>query len=151
MYLQRGENNRDCILASAAMVMDEPLADLKKRIGHDGGKKVFDAPEPYCYNGFHIQEIIDQAFLYNWSVMNIQAHPATGQVNGPGVYPLPINDNRINVYMKRFPGIVAGVLGGHTHAVAWDRKNIFDPSGFVYKLKEYKFQIHEFWAFSRYV
>ena len=64
MEFQRGENNHDCFLASAAMVMDVPLSELKERIGHNGNEVVFPSiEEPYCFRGFHNQEIIDLAFL----------------------------------------------------------------------------------------
>ena len=155
MNLQKGQNKLDCLLAAAAMVMDEPLEDLKKRIGHDGFEKVFpNSYEPYCYRGYHIQEIIDQAFLNGWAVINIEVSP--NQVSFLGndkLFKIPINENRLNVYLNKFPGIIAGVIPGVTaHASAWDNKSkqIFDPAGEVYKLKDYKLQIVEFWAFSRF-
>ena len=150
MIIQKGENNRDCILASAAMVMDIPIKELKDRIGHDGGEKIFDAPEPYCFRGFHIQEIIDQAFLNGWSVMNIQAQPGLSPYLGTGEpYMLDLPELRIKTYLKRFPGIIAGVMPGRNHAVAWNKRKIFDPSGKEYGLKDFEFVIKEFWAFSK--
>ncbi len=151
MKLIQGENNLDCILAAAAMVMGINLVELKKSIGHDGSEIIFpNAPEPYCFRGFHIQEIIDQAFQNNWSVMYIQKHfglePFIG--NDP-VFTIDVNDKRINNYLTNFPGIIAGVKGNRNHAVAWNGEMVYDPSGFVYSLREFDYNIKEFWAFSK--
>ena len=150
MELQKGESNVDCILAAAAMVMDIPIKDLRNKIGHDGGEKIFDAPEPYCFRGFHMQEIIDQAFLNSWSVMNVQSEPGLAPYTGTGdPFMLTFNDNRIKTYLSRFSGIIAGVQMGSTHAVAWDGKRIYDPGGRIYKLSEFEYIIKELWLFSK--
>ncbi|MFW9874532.1 MAG: hypothetical protein ACFFG0_15610, partial [Candidatus Thorarchaeota archaeon] len=141
MYLQKGTDQIDCMLAAAAMVMDIPLAELKERIHHDAFEKIFpNAPEPMCYRGYHIQEIIDQAFLNGWHVMEIQTKPSLvcfADGNKDSEFFIPINDNRIKVYLGNFSGIIGGILPGITaHAVAWDHKEkkIYDPCGEVYKL-----------------
>ena len=153
MDLIKGENNFDCILAAAAMVMDTDLAELKKLIGHAGSEVIFpNASEPYCFRGFHIQEIIDQAFLNNWSVMYIQRKfgldPFIGQ--DPS-FIINVSSKRMATYLKKFPGIIAGVSNNKNHAVAWDGKMIYDPSGSVYTLREFNYDIQEFWAFSKYI
>ncbi len=151
MNLIRGENNLDCILAAAAMVMGQNLVDLKIQIGHDGKEIIFpNAPEPYCFRGFHIQEIIDQAFQLGWSVMDIQVHPGLEPfIGNDPVFPLPYPPQRINNYLTNLPGIIAGVRGCKNHAVAWDRKMIYDPSGRIYSIKDFDYEIKEFWAFSK--
>ena len=153
MKLIQGENNLDCILTAAAMVMGINLIELKERIGHDGKEIIFpNAPEPYCRRGFHIQEIVDQAFLSGWSVMYIQKlfglEPFIG--NDP-VFVIPFSLKRLSVYLKKFPGIIAGVAGSKNHAVAWDGKMIYDPGGKIYPLREFSYAIREFWAFSKYI
>ena len=151
MKLIKGENNLDCILAAAAMVMDENLAELKKRIGHDGKERIFpSAPEPYCFRGFHIQEIIDQAFQMGWSVMYIQRQFGLDPVIGNDpVFVINVHDKRLSVYLKKFPGIIAGISNNKTHAVAWDGKMIYDPGGKIYPLREFNYAVREFWAFSK--
>ena len=150
MDLIKGENNLDCILAAAAMVMDIDLVELKKLIGHDGSEIIFpNSPEPYCCRGFHIQEIIDQAFLNGWSVMYIQREfglePFIGE-DPPFIINVP--DKRMATYLKKFPGIIAGANNNKNHAVAWNGKMIYDPSGRIYSLREFNYNIQEFWAFS---
>ncbi len=151
MNLIKGENNLDCILASAAMVMDINLSELKKRIGHDGKEIIFpNAPEPYCRRGYHIQEIIDQAFLDGWSVMDIQVHPGLDPFIGDDpAFPLPFPPKRIHNYLFNLPGIIAGVRDNRNHAVAWDGNMIYDPSGLIYPLTGFDYNIIEFWAFSK--
>ena len=151
MNLIKGENNLDCILASAAMIMGISLSDLKINIGHDGCEIIFpNSPDPYCRRGFHIQEIIDQAFKLGWSVMYIQKHfglePFIG--NDP-VFTIDVSDKRLNNYLINLHGIIAGVNGSKNHAVAWDRKMVYDPSGKIYPLQEFDYNIKEFWAFSK--
>ncbi len=151
MDLIKGENNLDCILAAAAMVMDIDLVELKKLIGHDGSEVIFpNSPVPYCYRGFHIQEITDQAFLNGWSVMYIQRkfglEPFIGE-DPP--FAINVYDKRMATYLKRFPGIIAGVSDNKNHAVAWDGRMVYDPSGSVYTLREFNYDIQEFWAFSK--
>lgn len=155
MYLQKGTNQLDCLLTSAAMVMDVPLAELKEKIGHDGFEKIFIAPEPYCFRGYHIQEIIDQAFLNGYTVMHVETEPSLISflnTNKNAEFFIPVNKNRIKIYLDNFPGIIGGVIPGVTaHAVAWCNKDkkIYDPCGEVYTLKDYKLKIKDFWAFIK--
>ncbi len=150
MNLIKGENNLDCILAAASMVMDIDLVELKKLIGHDGSEVIFpSSPVPYCYRGFHIQEITDQAFLNGWSVMYIQRQfglePFMGDDPKFRIY---TSDKRMATYLKKFPGIIGGRSDDSSHAVAWDGKKVYDPRGKIYSLKEFNYDIQEFWAFS---
>ncbi len=151
MNLIKGENNLDCILAAAAMVMDIDLVELKKKIGHGGHEIIFpNSPEPYCRRGFHIQEIIDQAFQLNWSVMYIQRQFGLEPFIGDDpTFIIDVHDKRLVAYLTSFPGIIAGVNGNKNHAVAWDGKMIYDPSGRIYSLIEFNYDIQEFWAFSK--
>ncbi len=153
MELIKGENNLDCILAAAAMVMGIDLVELKKIIGHDGHEIIFpNAPEPYCRRGFHIQEIIDQAFLGGWSVMYIQRQFGLDPFIGddPSFF-IEVSNKRMATYLKKFPGIIGGRSVDKSHAVAWDGKMIYDPGGRIYSLIEFNYDIQEFWAFSKYI
>jgi len=152
MDLIKGGSNFDCILAAAAMVMDIDLGELKTRIGHDGSETIFpNLSEPYCRRGFHMQEIIDQAFLNGWSVMSIEVKFGLDPFNGddPG-FIVPVEQKRISVYLKKFPGIIAGKRDDGNHAVAWNGRMIYNSAGHIYPLKEFKYYVEQFWAFCKY-
>lgn len=137
-----------CVLYSAAMVLDSAPETLIHEIGHDG--MVVTWPElraPQCYNGFHPQEIIDCAWRRGYAMMVIETESFSGPENSNPIRITPKDTNRLQAYMA-LPGIIIGTnICGHGHAVAWDGKKVYDPNGLIYPLNEFK--IYEFWAFVR--
>lgn len=152
MKLIKGKSNRDCFLVAAAMVLGVEPEDLTKKIGHDGGQVVFpNTREPYCFRGFHRQEIIDCAVSYRYSVMSVESKPGHVPFVGddPPFY-LEHNKYRLTAYLNRFVGIIGGVTQGRSaHAVAWDGEFIYDPVGLIYNLEDFEYEIIEFLAFAK--
>ena len=91
-------------------------------------------PQPFCFRGFHIQEIIDVALAHNVCLVPVE--------------PCPVSNDRVVVlkkirfgdHMRKYPGIVVG----ETHAVAWDTQWFYDPKDGK-KKRSIDFKIRELW------
>lgn len=154
MNFQRQPNTWSCSVASAAMVMDEPVQDLIMRIGHDGSEIVFpDLPEPMCRAGFASQEIVDAALAAGWSMTPIEAKPQCTP-NGPDVRDVfPKFKERMDDYFKRYSGLVEGERydGRYWHNVAWDceRQVWLDPAGPTLPKERPPIKVAKLWVFMK--
>lgn len=134
MELQIQPNRWSCIVTSAAMVFNKPLADVIAKLGHDGSEILWPSlAEPVCRRAFHIEEIQYIAREYGFLLV-----PYSGRF---GYNPSGDPDGYIQVYdftkWKEVAEKQSGILlGRYTnspkyHAVAWDSKEglIYDPCG----------------------
>lgn len=135
MKFQGQPNRWSCSVAAAAMIMDVPIADVIERIGHDGSEIVFpDLPFPGCYAGFDIQEIIDVALHFGWSVTGVESRPHVTN-DGKQTRELFSEEKvvaRMGKYFDLFSGVVVGKSAGRWwHNVAWDHESQtwYDPAG----------------------
>jgi len=138
----KNPNSWSCLLASAAMVLDQPLERLVQDLGHDGSKIMWpELTEPYRRKSFHIQEIVLLCLKYKHSCTCLETNP----LSTPSEVSLPIQAispaiicERIRIHAKKNKGICITP----THACAWDGFKIFDPKGLIYlweDLKELQF------------
>ena len=150
MNLISGGKNGQCMLYALAMLLNESPESLIEEIGHDGLTKVWnDLPEPYCYPGFHIQEVIDVLFKRKQALVCVDAMPTTTP------HPLTLvkfkvrkspdphfmfNNVlaaavRIKQYLENRQAILVGeTKKGSPHAVAWDGQKVYDSRGKIYGL-----------------
>jgi len=91
--------------------------------------------QPYCFRGFHIQEILDVALVFKLFLVPIEPYPVSND------RVVVLGSERFQKYMGIYPGIVIG----QTHAVAWDTALYHDPKDGSTKTN-IDFEIRELWA-----
>lgn len=134
MKLQLQPSRWSCIPTAISMVLDIPVAQIFRDLGHDGSQILWpNQPEPLRRKGFHIEEMQYVCRLY-------------GVVLAPFVFRIEYAPNLIGairlgdthlIEFSKFHDVLAeyqGVLlgrypGGGNHAVAWDATRIYDPAG----------------------
>lgn len=148
MKLQK-MNKPQCLIYSAAMILDIEAERLMSEIGHDGLDiwwSRFD--DNRKYRGHHIQEIIDCFLRRRKALVPIDIIPASAPDGHPDlvcteIYRHP--DARFWEYILNRKAILIGRnMAGNGHAVAWDGSKIFDPIGTIYAIKD--FEISEAWV-----
>jgi hypothetical protein len=110
-------------------------------------QKVWDAPIPYCYNGHHIQEIIDVCWQRGISLTPLEPQPKNGCAAYPGEWQPVFKEEstRVANYLKGAKAILLSM----THAVAWDGDIVWDPNGVHYPLSE--FSLREAWLLRHHI
>lgn len=128
------EEKAGCLLYSFAAILETEPSILIEEIGHNGMATVW--PElgpPYCYQGFHIQELIDVSIRRGFSVTEIQAMPTSipppsaymhmmAHNIGPHIYLKPSDcSKRFKDHLINVEAVLYGKTEkGLTHAWAWD-------------------------------
>lgn len=143
MQLIKQKNRGQCLITAHSMCMGMSVDRVLVEIGHDGMEKIHpDLEEPFCYRGFHQQEIIDHAYTHDTAVIHIEGLP--GALSGGATDELYIvqfkepHEDRLLRYLESTSEAI--ILGKNTltdvwHAVAWDGKQIYDPQGTIYPLE----------------
>lgn len=134
-------SSHQCLLYSAAMLLGVTPEELVEEFGHDGLDRVWDLPEPACYRGHHIQEIVDAAFRRGHALVPVDAFPMSAH---PGVQPVAMMSEsqairRLSTYLLNRHAL----LIGDNHACAWDGKRVYDPNGYVRDLES--FPVRQAW------
>ena len=131
-----------CLPTSFAMALDIPVESLLSQLRgwHD---VIFPGlPEPLCWRGVHIQELIRLALNYGHAVTPCEMYPQIAP-------PRPGHDNYVVTFdgednQQAFAdvilvsrGVVTGargvpITGMVGHAVAYDHGFILDPNGYEY-------------------
>ncbi len=134
----------DCLLYSAAMILDEDPRTLEKEIGHDGSAIWWPQVKlPYSHRGYHIQEIIDCCIKRGFGLVPIEAHPCSASYLAPTDIKILSPPDQA---MERFQRLIAnrrGILLGKRHACAWDGSQVYDPNGRIIDLNQ--FEVRECW------
>ena len=144
----------NCLLYSAAMVLDVDAEVLITEIGHDGSRLEWtNLGRPLGEINFHIQEIIDCCIRRGYTLTPIELYP----VSVPDVYydidHCAIFDSwdaekRFEDHIKNRVGILVGQgNNGLGHAAAWDGELVYDPNGVTYDISDFK--IREAWLLAR--
>jgi len=146
MKIQKSPNRWSCLATSFAMVLDTPLQDLIKEIGHDGSEIAFPGlPEPYQRRSFHIQEFVEPCLRRGFLLCPVEGHPMLGAMDRVIQVELPGgNQARLVRMLQSFQGVAVGNGRIGPHAVAWDRHQVYDPNGMIYA-DFASFTIREFW------
>lgn len=140
MQLQKMPAPGLCLPTSFAMALDIPVESLMSHY-HDWRQVIFPGlPEPLCWRGVHIQEVIRTAYQYGYAITPHEMFPQIAP-------PRPGYDNHVVVYDSNEQvfadmvllsrGVVTGVQGTPLiglvgHAVAYDHGFIYDPNGYEY-------------------
>lgn len=130
-----------CLVYSLAMLLGEDVDVLIRELGHDGMRRVFPGRVPHCYNGHHMQEIIDVCIGRNVWLTPIELFPRFASALAPenwlGIYAQQEAGERFERLAANRPGILIGQYQGRGHAVAWDGTICFDPNGKKYEMREF--------------
>ena len=167
MKLQQSPETGLCILTSFAMVLDMSAEMLLERIGNGWKTLAFpNLPVPYCWRGVHIQELILVALKHNYAVTPVELMPQAGppQAIDP-VTRVAYQDVTVfhgstetinwdifcNVIMS-CSGVLTGVIAPRltkyqrSHAVAFEKGVIFDPSSEAYMYSVKQCEARNFYA-----
>ena len=145
MQLIKQPNKWSCSACAFAMALNLTLKEFIYQIGHDGSEIWFpELPEPLCRKGFPYPECIQVCLKWDFSVTPVDFKPLCG----------PDNEHRIeldhtdfaNQMLRGYRGIISGMGNQYFHTVAWDGKQIYDPSLGVYGLKNSYFRPEVFWV-----
>jgi len=147
LKIQTTPNRWSCLPTAFAIALDVRTGKLIKWLGHDGSRVVRpELPEPECYIGFHIQELIGYAWWLGRAVTPFEANPRS-HVGGAAVKIefAAGNDRRLLAVLHANSGVLTGqsVATGSHHAVAWDGSKIYNPTGEIQDLDA--FAINTFW------
>jgi hypothetical protein len=120
------QNGNTCLITASAMLLGVRPSVIISCLGHDGQE----LNEEGKMTGVHPQEIIDFAFNYLVKkLLYIERHPYIQNGDIPNaVY--QFSKSRFFNYLVQ----CEGVLITQSHAVAWDKKMVYDPKGQKYKL-----------------
>lgn len=144
MELQRSPNSWSCLPTSLAILIGRTVQDVIQFYSHDGSEKVNDLPEPYCYRGFTVTETFDVAYKLGWLLTDVDVFPHRDDINEP-IFSEDEALDRLELYLYH-PGLLCGKITEKPHATAWDGKQIYDPTGFIYPLE--RMEIHRFLILS---
>lgn len=153
MKLIKQPNRWSCFPTSLAMVLNCELDYIIRSLGHDGSMIVNPtAPEPLNRRAFHPQELQDFLWRHNYFWSEWQVNPALDI--GDNLQPLRIytDEERNKILSNLLSSHKAILVGdspynGYLHAVAWNRKLIYDPNGMRYPIEE--FPIKNFYIIGR--
>jgi len=135
--LQIKPNQWSCSVTAFAMALRVPVAELIKKIGHDGSQIVFPALEdPMCRRGFHSQELIRAAWQYGFTCTPIELFPQLESTCGKYTYTLGIDRSKcwdgFTANIDTTFGVLEGRSGRWNHAVHYRYGVIWDPDGDSY-------------------
>jgi hypothetical protein len=124
MQLLKQPNHWSCYATSLAMLLDVPVEDIFRDIGHDGSG--LDPGGPGGRRGHGGHEIIMAAYKrHAWLVPFLVTHPGTKE--------RLIDDQTLVRLLGCHPGILAGnwTSTNSPHAVAWENASmsVHDPAG----------------------
>jgi len=139
-----------CLPAAFSMVLNCPLESMFEK--HDGMDIVAELPEPNCYRGHHIQEMIDICVERGYSVTMCDLYPKT--LRGGVVEDVELGPvfDRLWWYLEHGNGVVTCKTGrGTGHALAWSfpEQAFYDPAGAIYKSWPVQYEPLQFWLVGR--
>jgi hypothetical protein len=131
------------------MLLEESPETLIHEIGHDGLAVQWpDIPPPGCYQGHHIQEILDCFIRRGYVLVPIEREPCLAPCDGVPfhyAYGRELAEARFHSYLT-VPAIIVGEFENRAHAWAFDGKESFyDPNGFTASKYDKRYKIRESW------
>jgi len=111
-----------------ASVMNVAVEDIFDYLGHDGTEIIWpELPKPYCYRSFHIQEMCAYALMGNYAITTFT--PMIGIAPRRSCEPHVVVCPHYADYTTYYQSVLTGTSAqGNPHAVAWDGKQMMDPS-----------------------
>lgn len=163
IYVMPRDQLAGCLLFAFAMLLETEPDDLIKEIGHDGMEKIWpELKEPYCFKGFHIQELLDCCYSRGKYLFPIDGMPTS--LPPPLTYiHMPVHNvgphilwdrNKCTDRFKEYLTNHQGVLIGETkkqaaHAWAWDSERAHDPREGMGTAKLDDLKIREAWLIAK--
>ncbi len=109
----------DCLPRAVAEILGVSTEYVIEKLGHDGKAIVTEDIPPYCYAGWHLQEIIDVLLAHQVPCTLIEARPVSISRNGYQFYAMP-DTYRMVAYLGKHNGIVMGRKSNDKyHAEVW--------------------------------
>lgn len=154
LNFQRPPERGLCLVTSFAMILDVPVTELLAELGERWKSYAFpNLPQPYCFRGIHIQELVQIALARGYALTPVELMPAVAP-------PQPINPETQQPYanvlvyhgltmesnwhifnrtIMTSTGFIVGNIAPlptkliqRGHAVAYDHGTIYDPDGEAY-------------------
>lgn len=127
-------NSWSCLPTALAMVLDEPVEELIKEIGHNGSEDIEFSLRAKTKKGFHIQELTKICYRRRKALIQFDRYVNIHHNEGVTI---SFSDDieYIYVLMQDSKGIILGqTKNSKDHAVAWDNitQAIYDPNGTKY-------------------
>lgn len=120
MLLQ--QNSWSCSITALANLLDVPVAEIIRQIGHDGSEVLWPyMPEPQCRRGFHPRELLEVALYYNTHFVAFEADPQIGHTVESAVSIYPDARDRFYEKLTDYDGLLYGQAGDTRHW--WTVKN----------------------------
>jgi len=121
-----------CLLYSAAMLLNEPASFLVEELGHDGMEVWWPELDDHRkFRGHSMQEMIDIFLKRGFTLTPIQSFPM--QSPGSCIEARPTFEEYAERFYKHIAKKRAILIGrtqrGNGHAWAWDGYQVFDPRG----------------------
>lgn len=144
MIMQIQPNRASCLVTAFAMVLDIPVEKIFEQLGHNGTEVIWpELPEPFCYRGFHPQELIYFAYKHKFYFLEFQPNP-----NLVSVYPSRehswemFSGEEFTYLLNKHDGVLVGIVNNCFHAVAWNKqeKLVLDPNGTTYTIDNFSIQ-----------
>lgn len=123
MTIQKQPNNFTCLPTAFAMVLDVPVFEVIKELGHDGSQIVFpQSPEPWNMGGWHPQEFKLLCWNHGFSVTEFfKTTVLKNHLTGEKIKFDPFD------FRKVLFGNM-GVCCTIKHAYAWDGMTLINPA-----------------------
>lgn len=146
MIPQLNPNGWSCLPTAFAMVLELPVEDIIKEIGHDGSEIYWPKlMPPYNRRGFHIQELLYLCYKLDYTVTPFAARPQLVSADRSDPKPILGHEKIIEEVMTDNVGVLTGILeSGVGHALAWDGYAAINPSD-KKRGPLQNFQIQTFW------
>ena len=133
--------DENCFLYSVAMLLDEEPSSLSKELEIDYNAhhwiKVFpNQQEPYCYRGYHSQEITLLCLKRGIALVTLEVDPVISP-DGEQLYHIYQNDMGHQTIKDIIKDRKALLYSDH-HVVAWNGNDVYDPVGYIYPLERFK-------------
>ena len=127
MKLQKQPNNWSCLPTAFASLLEIDVKHIIRATGHDGSTLMWRSFDPpYCYRGWHIQELVKLALEFGYAVTTIERvlYSAPNDIVEPYVQ----FDNVLFEYtLNNKAGIVAcKTVDDNSHALIFERGNYYD-------------------------
>lgn len=141
MLIVEQPNIWSCLPAAFATATGIPLETLLEKIGHDGSEIMFpDLKDPLRRRAFHTQELVRVLFDLGWIVATFEFE-SLAIIDEQHIYTVKYPNKEILIKKILFNsfGVICAIVKstGKHHAVAWDGKQCYDPTGFIYPLSKY--------------
>lgn len=136
-----------CLLYSAAMLLNTEPSILIQELGHDGMKVWWPQYDDHRkYRGHSMQEMIDIFLKRNKTLTPIQTFPMQAP-DGQCIEAKPTFEEyaaRFYAHISGKPAILIGKTNrGNGHAWAWSGFKVYDPRGQMYNIND--LAIREAW------